>query len=170
MKRLFLDTEFTELSPLAKLISISLVSEDGDEFYAELTDTWRQEDLSEFSAQHVVPLLDGRPLMTWTEVCFALHAWISKQGPCIIALDSLRYDFAWLLAILRDPALEMVREWPANLEKVPLVLSMNYLKNFELFEEILMRELDGLRRHHARDDAIANLRAWKGSGGDTLQK
>lgn len=37
--KLFLDTEFTDLVPGNKLISIALVAEDGEYFYAELTDS-----------------------------------------------------------------------------------------------------------------------------------
>ena len=44
----FFDTEFTELGPNAKLISIGLVTEDGRHtFYAELTDTYELSDCSD---------------------------------------------------------------------------------------------------------------------------
>lgn len=36
--RLFLDTEYTELSLQAKLISLALVSHDGREFYVKVID------------------------------------------------------------------------------------------------------------------------------------
>jgi len=38
MKKIFFDTEFTGLYKDSQLISIGLISEDGDTFYAELTD------------------------------------------------------------------------------------------------------------------------------------
>ena len=38
MKKIFLDTEFTGLHKLTTLISVALVCEDGNEYYAELTD------------------------------------------------------------------------------------------------------------------------------------
>jgi len=38
--KLFLDCEFTQLNQSTKLISLALVSESGDEFYVELTDTY----------------------------------------------------------------------------------------------------------------------------------
>lgn len=43
--RLFLDCEFTKLSATAKLISLALVAENGREFYVELLDTWREEEV-----------------------------------------------------------------------------------------------------------------------------
>ena len=42
--RLFLDCEFTQLSAAAKLISLTLVAEDGREFYVELQGTWQAGD------------------------------------------------------------------------------------------------------------------------------
>ena len=39
--KLFLDCEFTQLNQGTKLISLALVSEAGDEFYVELTDTYQ---------------------------------------------------------------------------------------------------------------------------------
>lgn len=38
MLRIFFDTEFTELTQKAKLLSIALVAESGEQFYAECTD------------------------------------------------------------------------------------------------------------------------------------
>ena len=57
--KLYLDCEFTQLSAAAKLISLALVAEDGREFYAELLDTWREEDCSEFVVEVVLPQLWG---------------------------------------------------------------------------------------------------------------
>lgn len=39
--KLFLDCEFTQLNREAKLISLALVPEVGEEFYVELMDTYR---------------------------------------------------------------------------------------------------------------------------------
>lgn len=169
MNRLFLDTEFTEMTPDAKLISIALVSEYGDEFYVELSDTWRPEDLSEFSRKHVVPLLDGHPRMTWLETAFSLHSWVEKQGKCTVALDSLTYDHMWFTKLLSDPAVQAVRGWPQNLSREPLLLTVNYLENYDRFAECLEQELASRRHHHAKDDATANREAWRRSGGDIFQ-
>lgn len=164
MKRLFLDTEFTDLSSDAKLISIALVSEDGDEFYAELCDTYRPHDASEFTSIHVIPLLQGGKYeMTWNEVKIKLLAWLELQGSAIIATDSLRWDWPWVMALLNQ-------KLPSNIDSSVLILNMNYLQNFDLFCDILKKEQADLRVHHARDDALANFRAWKGSGGDILTK
>jgi len=54
---IFLDTEFTDLSK-PRLISLGLVSEDRQEFYRELTDTWTLDQCSLFVIAWVLPLLD----------------------------------------------------------------------------------------------------------------
>jgi len=56
--RLFLDFEFTQLNRDTKLISLALVSEAGDDFYVELTDTYRVEDCSDFVIENVLPQLN----------------------------------------------------------------------------------------------------------------
>lgn len=56
MSKLFLDTEFTELSQQAQLLSLALVSEDERWFYAEFTDV-DTNGLSEWHQEHVVPHL-----------------------------------------------------------------------------------------------------------------
>ena len=45
--RLWLDTEFSKLEPGYKLISIALVDEDENFFYAELNDTYQLSDCSD---------------------------------------------------------------------------------------------------------------------------
>ena len=56
--KIFLDCEFTQLNQDSKLISLALVSESGDEFYVELTDTYSDEECSDFVIQNVLPQLD----------------------------------------------------------------------------------------------------------------
>lgn len=56
--KLFLDCEFSQLNRDAKLISLGLVAESGQEFYVELLDTYTVSDCSEFVIQHVLPQLN----------------------------------------------------------------------------------------------------------------
>jgi hypothetical protein len=53
--KLFLDCEFTQLNRDTKLISLALVSEAGDEYYVELTDTFLVKECSEFVIENVLP-------------------------------------------------------------------------------------------------------------------
>ena len=56
MKTLFLDTEFTELSQAAELLSIALVDENNRWFYAVFSDT-KSENLSSWHQENIVPFI-----------------------------------------------------------------------------------------------------------------
>lgn len=160
---IFFDTEFTDLDPEAKLVSIGLVSEDGREYYAELSDTYKPRDVGNFAIDAVIPLLEGGDyLMTQAQVRVSLGKWIrSFAQPVKLATDSLAWDWPWIQEIFdRDGS------WPNNLDGKPLLLTMNYLNDFDGFE-IAVEEAfaTGLRRHHALDDAKANRLAWIAIGG-----
>lgn len=58
MTRIFLDTEFTGLHQGTTLISIGLAADNGDLFYAELTD-YDKSQLNEWLRIHVLPQLSG---------------------------------------------------------------------------------------------------------------
>lgn len=108
--RLFLDTEFTDLIPGAKLISIALVDEDENYFYAELTDTYELKDCSGFVKSYVLPFLKGSPKMTHRECSLAIGNWIEDRNvPCIIASDNPGWDIPHLNSLLKDC-------FPLNLE------------------------------------------------------
>lgn len=160
---IFLDTEFSDLIEDPSLISIGLVAENNQTFYGELSDTYAPSDCSEFSQEHVLPLLQGgEALMTRKELVTRLKSWIENfNEPVQIAVDSLQWDWTWILRVFNDAT------WPANLAKRPALLTMNYLFNFDAFEEAVEAAFveGALRRHHALDDARANLIAYRASGG-----
>jgi len=110
--RLFLDTEFTCLEPDNKLISIALVDEDENYFYAELTDTYELSDCSDFVKTDVLPLCrGGNYRMTFSECQLKLGNWIEARNvPCIIASDAPSWDMPHLIRLL-EPL------WPDNLER-----------------------------------------------------
>lgn len=56
--KLFLGCELTQLNLSAKLISLALVAETGQEFYVEPRATYQLEDCSDFVIQRVLPQLD----------------------------------------------------------------------------------------------------------------
>ena len=108
--KLFLDTEFTDLVPDNKIISIALVDENGEFFYAELTNTYELEDCSDFVLNFVLPLLRGGEYKMSSQECsLRLGSWIEDRGPCVIACDNPGWDMPHLHRFL-DPI------WPANLE------------------------------------------------------
>ena len=162
-RRVFFDTEFTDLVADAKLIAIGLVDETGERtFYAELCDTWRLADVGDFARETVLPLLQGgAALMTFADLCTRLTAWLEAFGePVTLATDSLSWDWPWMQEIFLEA-------WPANVDGKPLLLSMNSLNQYDEFEAAVEAAFaSGLRRHHALDDAKANRLAWFAAGGD----
>lgn len=101
--RLFLDTEFTTLAPGAKLISIALVDEDENFFYAELTDTYTLDDCSDFVKTDVLPLLrGGKYRMTEYDCKLAICKWIEERNTkCVICSDAPSWDMPLFVPLLQ---------------------------------------------------------------------
>lgn len=168
MRRIFFDTEFTDLVAHAKLISIGFADEAGERtFYAELSDTWRLDDVGEFARDVVLPLLEGgTALMTMRELRKSLTDWLEAfDEPVQLATDSLAWDWRWIQEIFCPQG--AIPTWPPNLLPAPLLLTINYLIDFDEFEPAIERAFaEGLHRHHALDDAKANRIGWLAAGGD----
>jgi hypothetical protein len=159
---IFFDCEFHDLAK-PKLISIGLVSEDSRTFYAELSDTYEIDECSEFVKEIVLPLLDGgEALMTRHQLRGQLKDWLeSFAEPVTLATDSLGFDWPRIQELFPT-----TKSWPANLERFPALLNMNYLRDVEKFEPAVELAFEaGLRRHHALDDAKANREACIAAGG-----
>lgn len=147
--RIFLDTEFTDLVPHNKLISIALVDEDENYFYAELTDTYEFADCSEFVIEHVLPYLRGGNYnMTFQECALAIGNWIEERNePCILACDNPSWDIPHLRRLVHPI-------WPANLDP-----KMIYpVRVLPFVEEDLVLEY-GYKIHNALDDALIMKKA-----------
>lgn len=160
---IFFDTEFHDLVKTPKLISIGLVSEDSREFYGELSDTYEVDECSEFVQDTVLPLLEGGDvLMSRAQLRGRLKDWLeSFTEPVTLATDSLAWDWPRMHELFPKP-----ESWPANVDRIPKLLSMNYLDDFERFEEAAEEAFaNGLRRHHALDDAKANREGYLAAGG-----
>ena len=57
--KMFFDLEFTGLTQDAKIISLGIISESGDQFYAENTNI-RLADFNSFTSKHILPYLDNK--------------------------------------------------------------------------------------------------------------
>ncbi|AYC31774.1 hypothetical protein D3880_04965 [Pseudomonas cavernae] len=109
MRAIYIDTEFTQLSPARQLISLALVDSAGAEFYVELTDTWHEDDCSDFVRDIVLPQLDGQRYgMPSRAACQALHGFLAGLGEVEIVGDALAWDWPLLLELLGPAGL------PAN--------------------------------------------------------
>lgn len=151
---IFFDTEFTSLYK-PKLISIGMIAEDGQTFYAELTDTYTQTHCTPFVKEIVLPLLGGDETqrLTKSELTLALGRWLKEfKQPVTLACDSLAWDWSWILEVFYQK-----ETWPENLGSKPKVISCD---NPIFINAVEARFKNGLRRHHALDDAKANRSGW----------
>lgn len=152
---IFFDTEFTNLHVSSKLISIGLISEDGKEFYAEITDTYLKLHCTDWVKENVLTLLDAseEQRMTRDEMAIQLRAWIQGfNEPVTLACDSEAWDWRWIQKLYATPD-----QWPMNLAQKPDILKFND-EVFNAAVEDAFKQ--GLRQHHALDDAKANRLGW----------
>lgn len=154
---LFLDTEFSNLGPEPKLISIGLVShKSGDCFYAEVPPETYQESCSAWVRQHVLPLLEGgERVMSFDKLSDRLAQWIDNQKASKIVSDYPKYDFTFLKALL-DP-------WPSQLEASPEHFSLSDAS--QLRPNLMQKFCDDYYsldkpQHHALNDAKALRQIW----------
>lgn len=143
----YIDTEFTSLEE-PYLVSAGLVAEDR-ELYFEVVGI-SPLICSPFVQETVFPLLTG-PVLQPIEIARQLADFLKPCGPEITFFcDAPRYDIGLLTPFL-----------PAGLRwkyAVPSFLSDGPEHDFEMaFEKAFA---NGLRRHHALDDAKALAFAW----------
>lgn len=166
----FLDTEFTTLAESASLISIGLITAEGEEsFYAELSDTYTQQDCSDFVLQEVVPLLDAKPItdpvnykhvyarMTLTELSLHLNYWFASLiDPVQVWSDAPNYDWRYIQHIFSANGL------PYNLLTTPNAILGEDTSANARYQNTVEREYsqNTLKRHHALDDAKAMRLGW----------
>lgn len=143
---IYLDTEFTGLGQRwPRLISIGLIDEGGQTFYAELPPASYMPKVTDWVAANVLPLLDGAgAVRQGRDLCENLKHWIAERGPAQVVTDAPNYDFRFLESLLSP--------WPENLDRTPIVPQFN--------AETIETAFVGLCRHHALDDARALRLAW----------
>jgi hypothetical protein len=146
--RLFLDTEFTTLAPGAKLISIALVDEDENFFYAELTDTYTLADCSDFVKTDVLPLLRGGSYkMTEYDCKLAICKWIEERNTkCVICSDAPSWDMPLFMPLLQPCIPENFDMDNGILVRVPhdveqdLILKFDYDVHNALDDALVMKK------------------------------
>jgi len=164
MKTVFFDTEFTRFRDARhepKLISIGCVTQDGQEFYAELTDTWQPSDCSGFVIETVLPLLDGGSArMMEAQLAVRLKEWVeglTDNKMVVFRSDGPAYDWP-LVEYLFD-----FYGWPHNLRRKYGYIHFDHLPLETRYNRALedyWRE-HGSKRHHALVDARSLQHAWK---------
>jgi hypothetical protein len=155
-KLVFLDTEFTDLE-YPQLISIALVAESGESFYAELANGWTPENCSPFVCERVLPQLTGGDFLQETGYAGRrLAYWLAEFCcPVRVVTDAPGYD--WVL--MRDLLLEAA---PPNLYPEPIALySESFPELAPLLQEARAKAFSGVPPHHAMQDALALREAWE---------
>ena len=166
----FLDTEFTSLAESASLISIGLITADGERsFYAELSNTYTEEDCSDFVLQEVLPLLDASPTtepvnykqvyarMTLAETSLHLNYWFAALiDPVRVWSDAPNHDWRYIQQLFSTTGL------PYNLLTTPNAILGEDTSANTRYENRVEREYsqNNLRRHLALDDARAMRLGW----------
>ena len=168
-KRLFLDTEFTELSQQAQLISLGMVTVSGDSFYAEFTD-YDPNSLSKWHLTNVIAhlTLTDKPnnyleidkQNYWVRgnrkfISQQLSSFLPPLGPLECWLDYAAYDWV-LFCDLFGGSMHL----PNNLYYIPFDL-MTLLKLKGIDPDISREEFvqdkfnitELPKRHHALGDA-----------------
>ena len=147
----FLDTEFTDFAR-PDLISIALVSEDSQEFYAE-RDDYCHADCSDFVQQAVQPLLGRVPgaACSRSELSDRVRDWFTRLSePATVIFD---YEWDWhLLAVAMLGQLH--RKPPVDIAS-PLCLNICTITH-PIFEQAQSRiYTQAWPPHHALADARA---------------
>ena len=173
--QIFLDTEFTGLHQKTTLISIGLVAENGNGFYAEFND-YDVTQLNDFISQHVLVHLNKTvmPYTRWTgkeknifvtgttqQIKSLLEIWLTQFSMIEIWADALAYDWV-LFCELFGGAMSI----PKNIFYAPFDLATlfrikgfiepveNYSKDISRFAFV---DADESFRHNALEDAKVEL-------------
>jgi hypothetical protein len=172
--KIFFDTEFTGLHRETTLISIGLISEDGDIFYAELDD-YDKNGIDDWIQENVINnlLYDGKRFEwdypNWFYygdskfIREKLLGWLGKFDKVEWVSDVCHYDFVLLIDLLYGHALNMpygkhnaachdinqdIAEW----------YEINEIDAFDMSREQILKnakiEIQG-NKHNALYDAIA---------------
>lgn len=145
--RLFLDTEFTDLR-VPELISLGIVSEAADEFYAELP--FNRAVCSPFVEETVLPLLSKRPRAR-EEVVDDLRGWLARFERAVVVYDSPTdwAMFLWLLGNAQVPVDGLLLEY-----------DQWGWQRFEQSIDAYFENHQTANRHHALHDAKALREVW----------
>lgn len=158
----FIDTEFTSIDAnrMRGLISVGLVAQDGQEFYAELSDTWDDSMCSLFVLDTVIPLLQGGEHTMGVEaLAVRLKDWIEglTDKEVILRSDCPDLDWPFLAEIFN------AHGWPKNLRKKCGTIYFSHDYQINRYQAALgdYWKANAARQHHALVDAKSLLFAWK---------
>ncbi|WP_338920302.1 hypothetical protein V0M98_24815 [Pseudomonas silesiensis] len=146
--KIFLDCEFTQLNQYSKLISLALVSQSGEEFYVELTNTYSLDDCSDFVIQNVLPHLDPlRYGQSFVEAQVSLRGFLRSFAEELEVCSDAPY---WDWRFFCDLVCAGHQPWPVQVMNQPTNLGILFNKvDAEALEEVELSDPP----HHALLDA-----------------
>lgn len=154
--KLFLDCEFSQLNKDAKLISLALVANSGEEFYVELRDTYGMADCSEFVIEHVLPQLNpSLHGQTFAGAQASLNGFLACFTEMVeICTDAPDWDWNFFCDLAY-----VDHRWPAHVVNRPTNLATLFSKaNTDALREVELPDLP----HHALLDARILALLYKG--------
>ncbi len=159
----FFDTEFTSINAMGEqaLISIGLVTDEGWEFYAELSDTWQEDMCSAFVQDTVLPLLEGGDaLLLEAQLALRLRDWVEGLGSdeVVLVSDAPQFDWPWVAKLF-----EYHGQWPVNLKRECRQVQFTDERHMHRFNSGLASfwHTHSDKQHHALWDAKALKFAWQ---------
>lgn len=149
----FLDTEFAEDGSTIKLISIALVSEAGEEYYAELADGWTLDDCSEWVRVNVLTKLE-HPSHRRSRAAVAgeVREFLLRDGAPEIWAYFADYDWVALCQLF-GTMMDLPAGFPMYCLDIKQEMHRLGLESDQLPEQV--------GSHNALDDARWNLKAWQ---------
>ena len=164
--KIFLDTEFTGLHQNTTLISIGLISETGETFYAELTD-YDKTQIDDWLQENVISNLflseyDNAAIITkWTlksnteSVRYALDNWFKQFDEVEIWSDCLSYDW-----VLFNQIWGHAFSIPKSIYYIPFdICTMFELKGID--PDINREEFSGLKNDAQKHNALWDAKVIK---------
>lgn len=172
MSLLFMDTEFTGLHKDTSLISLGIIDELGNTFYAEFNDydigqvdDWIEKNVIsnlEFNDFKETKFIDGRDVRikgSKDQIREALSEWLSHYTNIQFVSDVCHYDFVLLIDIFGNafklpenvsPCCHDINQDIASYLNIPESEAFNYTReNF-----VPKEQLDSGKKHNALFDAI----------------
>lgn len=153
--KVFFDTEFTSLGSDPRLLSVGLVSEDGQKLYLELTDGWTDANCSPWVRQHVLPMLGKGEQLTRREAGRRIGDWLATFTVQPTVLGDTDWDTTLLTHLLEEGRLTGTN---CKIELLAFQ-SREQAKAFEVAKQHYF-ELQEATPHHALTDAYAFRSAW----------
>lgn len=160
--KLFFDTEFTGLTKDTTLISIAVIDEDGDMFYAECTD-YNKDQVSPWIKENVIDnlIFDGRNMMeVSTSSVFisgpsdtvgeALINWLAKYDEVQFVSDVCHYDFMLLIDLISPTGCAL--DLPPNVSAVCHDINQDIAKHMGISD----KEAFDVSREELVKDTIVN--------------